>query len=385
MSDNIDKILNGFANKSLSYKDYLILAGINQGNLGTFTAYSKFAEMSNLTATDIIKYQDELKNPRKLLSQSSTPKLMSSQSNTSNSTELYNCLNTPTTTLLEEEADKVKNYCSDNPSDTACICINDTLIRINQEQIEDEADRMRYCNWKVLEQKYEREYQDRINDYIKRYKEEQKKLKEWRQPVKRGQWMHGRPHGYGGKYELEMVDHHGTAWHATSDWDAIYSSTYILEELKRFYNANHPDIVSERVRSQQPISSKRKSVIQCCTNSIIAKSATVENVLQSCSQTVILNAEQQKNAKKKAEEEAKLLAQKKAEEEERKKEEEERKKEEDAIVAAEIASAKKKKIFGIVIILIIVIGVSAFIYFKLSKQPIILTSVPSTPSLNINK
>ena len=376
MSDNIDKILNGFANKSLSYKDYLILAGINQGNLGTFMAYSKFAEMSNLTATDIVKYQDELKNPLKS---------MSSQSNTSNSWELYNCLNDPTqtTTPLMEQATKVKIYCTDNPSDQACICINNTLIQINQAQIGEQENQMKYCQWKINDEKYEREYQDRINDYTKRYKEEQKKLKEWRHRVQNKRSCCGPPYGYGyddrTKYQLIVANVDGDFIFQTKDWDAIYTGSYIEEELEIFYRKNHPDFLWPRYRENQPSLNRDELVSQCCTNSIVSQLATVENVLQSCSQTVILNAEQLEIAKKKAEEEAKVLAKKKAEEEE------ERKKEEDAIVAAEIASAKKKKIFGIVIILIIVIGVSVFIYFKLSKQPIILTSVPSTPSLNINK
>ena len=279
MSDNIDKILNGFANKSLSYKDYLILAGINEGNLGTFTAYLKFKEMSNLTATDIIKYQDELKNPRKLFS----------QSNTSNSSDSYTCSSTFSSrnTPLLKYAYKVQEYCTDNPSDRACICINNTLLQNEQEEIEYKENQMKYCEWETLDRQHEREYQNRISDYNKRSEKLEKELNEWRVAMVRGYYgglSNAYPEGYGYQdWSKYLAIHVRSVWGLTHDWDVIYTSSYKEEELERFYYENHPDIVSPRVKFEKPIITKRMSVSQCCTNSIFAESATVEDILQSCS------------------------------------------------------------------------------------------------------
>ena len=368
MVNNINSILKGFTDKTLSYQEYLSLAGIDD-NLGTFIAYTTFTEKPNLTRTDIINYQKEIKKEIK-----------------KETFEQFSCLYNPPPkpSLLQDQSDKVKQYCSDNPSDKACVCINNTLIRIAQDEKEDEQDRIKYCNWKTEDDKFEQEYQNRLTDYNKRYGELEKSLKSWRIALVRDFWNNGEPKNLGytdkSKYVMQMVDSRGTWIWQKFDWDVVYKSSYITEELDRFFRGNHPSIVSARIRKDQPNINPRSSFVQCCNNNIDAPSATLKEIVQSCNQTIILNAEQMEEAKRQE-----------AEEQERKKKEEEelaKKKEEEeaaAIIAAEVASAKKKKIFGIILIVLlvlIVLGISVFMYFNLSKQPIISTtpsSIPSTP------
>ena len=346
MVNNITSILKGFNDKTnpLSYDEYLILAGVEK-NMGTFRAYKAFAKKLNLTKSDIIEYQENMK--KESFEQPDPSKV-------------FSCISSYQTkkTLLQEQADEINEYCSNNPSEK-----------------ENEENRRKYCTRKTQDDKFEQEYQARITNYNKLYKKEENELKSWRESVVRKYWYKGEPtnnkYTDRNKYSMEKVDTHGVFLWQTYDWDVIYTTNYITEQLKLFKLGKHPDNVSPRIRINQPIINPRNSVIPCCNNNIYAPSANLERINQVCNQTIILDPEQMEEIKRQQEQE----------EEERKQKEEEEQEEEAAMIAAELASAKKKKIiFLILLIILILLGISAFMYFNLSKQPIVSTTQSSIPS-----
>ena len=363
MVNNITSILKGFNDKTnpLSYDEYLILAGVEK-NMGTFRAYKAFAKKLNLTKSDIIEYQENMK--KESFEQPDPSKV-------------FSCISSYQTkkTLLQEQADEINEYCSNNPSDKACACVTSVLVRVAQDEKENEENRRKYCTWKTQDDKFEQEYQARITNYNKLYKKEENELKSWRESVERKYWYKGEPtnnkYTDRNKYSMQKVDTHGVFLWQTYDWDVIYTTNYITEQLKLFKLGKHPDNVSPRIRINQPIINPRNSVIPCCNNNIYAPSANLERINQVCNQTIILDPEQMEEIKRQQEQE----------EEERKQKEEEEQEEEAAIIAAELASAKKKKIiFLILLIILILLGISAFMYFNLSKQPIVSTTQSSIPS-----
>ena len=357
MVNNITSILKGFNDKTLSYDEYLILADVDK-NLGTFMAYKAFTKKLNLTKSDIINYQENIL-AKESFEQTDPPKI-------------FECISSSyqrKKTLLEEQKDEINEYCTNNPSDNACVCVRTALVIIAQDEKENEENRIKYCDWKTQNDKFEQEYQNRIIDYNKLYKREEYELNTWRQPVERNYWPTSEPtnnlYTDRNKYSMQKVDTHGDFLWQTYDWDVVYASKYITESLQRFRLRNHPDNVAPRIQLEQPIIIPRNSIIPCCNNNIYAPSANLENIKQDCNQTIIISPEQMEEIKKQLEEERK------------------NKEEAAAMIAAELASAKKKKIiFLIVLIVLILLGLSAFMYFNLSKQPIVLTtpsSIPSTP------
>lgn len=370
MIGNIDLILKGFNNKTLSIDEYVRLAGVEL-NLGTVAAYESLLLLSknrNLTVNDLINYKSEL-------TLDDIKKYTSDKEEFGLTDDPCSTFYKPKSSLLQNQSIKIKKYCTDNPSDKACVCVNTSLVRISQDEKEDQTELNKYCAWKTRDNQFELEYQIRMKNYLKRYKDKENELKIWRTPVERGYWYNGEPKNNlftdKTRYAFQKMDTYGVWLWQTYDWDAVYASSYITEELDRFRKANHPDEVSPRVREDQPNLVKRPSLVQCCNNSIDAGKATLENIVQICNQSAILNPEQMEEAKKKAEEQRQL------EEDEIKRQEDE-----DAIIEAEIASAKKKKIFQIFLIgfiVLIFLGVLTFMYFKFSKEPIVSTTPSEQP------
>ena len=88
--NNIDLILKGFNNKTLSIDEYVRLAGVEL-NLGIVLAYEYLSKKPNLTVTDLINYKSDTEG-----------------------FELTDPCSTnykPRSSLLQEQSIKIEKYC----------------------------------------------------------------------------------------------------------------------------------------------------------------------------------------------------------------------------------------------------------------------------------
>ena len=361
----IQKILDGFNNETLSEDDYCKLAGVTC-NFTASMAYKHFQKIAKdreLLAIDLKEYKERF-----------------------NYKETFNSI---IEKFEEGQTDEeAERYCRDpaNEHKQGCPCLitlRETLRQVNHENNEEkirearhlENERIRRLEYDKSMEKYRAEYavmssgldaykakagclhqfwEFKGNDTLRYFWSD-----EWCAPAGQGKWQ----------------------------WYQVYTDAHKENRRKQYERENMPPAFVPNPYVPSP---RRMIANQCCVNSVIThENAAAFNIMQSCNMsqifdnskdnqvTEIIEEQAAKNAalekdfleqrlafnnakkeadsiKKAAEEEA--AAKKAAEEEATAKK-----------TADEEAAAKKKKIIIIIVVVILavgVMGVSAFIYFN---------------------
>jgi hypothetical protein len=360
---NISTILDGFKTKKLSYHDYLGLALVND-TLTAYIAYTRFKDNPNLTSDDITNFIEKThKAPTKYLS---TISMLSG-----------------TEPSAQQESDLAKAYCGSHPSDTACICLNNTIAQIAFAEKENAENNAKMAAWKAEDDKNQQDYDNRLATYNEQYRQLKNfldtfsvsKIVGWAQEPDSSTYP---PDTY------DIVRSYYDGWGASyrSKWTFTYKQSYKDAKLNAFKQENYPDPAT-RVRTEQPNLVTHDLVTQCCANVINPGLSSIDNVMQSCNQKIINITAADAAAKKKADDDAAAAAKKKADDDAaaavaKKK----------AIDDAAAAATKKKHTFIIAIVAFIILflfllgAASLYYYYYYLDQNNTTpsSSVSSTPS-----
>jgi len=364
---DIDKVLAGFKDGTLSKERYRELMGNLPDDLGPHMAYTHFKEIgSNLTADYMLNFGKALQNK-----------------------ELAKGKQIVTYEAFSTAEEIAQKYCDvyENQGKETCKCYNTAKVQADA----DKTARDYYNNVTIPQWKEE-------NRISKQRHDEKVASKEYRlrQLIASNE-------------EIKKTSGciwEGKTWYPINDVDFIardmgradcgwpnkrwnmYVSEAGKQRLERQFESNNK--INEWKQTEEPDFTPTTMVNQCCSNTLnVGQGGSVaQNVVQSCNQSVVMGMQQEKEALKKQEEEQEAAAIKK-------KQDEQAaiaiaaaiQKEEEAAAAAaiqkeeEAAAAKKKnmQIAGAIIgvLLVLGLGFAAYKMFSGSKSGEAVAETPS--------
>jgi hypothetical protein len=191
------------------------------------------------------------------------------------------------------DADKVKKYCADNPTDPSCVCINTAEVLIDQVKNAQADYDEKYAEWKKNSDNYDRDYRNAIDSYNQRLWAFTNDLQNWSY-VAYANYADGDP-----KYDSinnqisSPTWDHGTWFNYTNKFTITHKPEYIQTQLDRWKDYN----AIPQLQRPQPIPSSTPLSVQCCNNTITS-TTNISNVIQSCNQSIISNYNKKPEDKK---------------------------------------------------------------------------------------